>query len=126
MGAGRKYEDFPIRRGLKQPKRVSSIKIAEPMKDNDSSINSVCDWLQLIVSDSLVLHLGKGKHFDDLPFDTGHLIGNLFGGSGGAENLSPQNWIQNRYGTFRVQERHWQGQILNGAQVWAKVIDKYG
>jgi len=57
--------------------------------------------------------------------DAGHLIGNLFGGSGGAENLSPQNWIQNRYGTFRAQERRWQGQILNGAQVWAKVIDKY-
>lgn len=95
------------------------------MKDNDSSINSVCDWLRLIVSNSLVLHLGKGKHFDDLPFDAGHLIGNLFGGSGDAENLSPQNWVQNRYGTFRMQERRWQGQLLIGEQVWAKVIDKY-
>lgn len=57
--------------------------------------------------------------------DAGHLIGNIFGGSGGIENLSPQNWIQNRYGTFRSLERQWTDQLRNGAQIRAKVTDIY-
>jgi hypothetical protein len=57
--------------------------------------------------------------------DAGHLIGNLFGGSGGEENLSPQNWIQNRYGSFRQLERSWHNQLLAGTQIWVKVTDIY-
>jgi hypothetical protein len=57
--------------------------------------------------------------------DAGHLIGNLFGGSGGEENLSPQNWIQNRYGSFRQLERSWHNQLLGGTQIWVKVTDMY-
>ncbi len=57
--------------------------------------------------------------------DAGHLIGDLFGGAGGQENLSPQNWIQNRYGTFRSMERRWRNQLESGATLWVKVTDIY-
>jgi hypothetical protein len=39
--------------------------------------------------------------------DAGHLIGNRFGASGGIDNLGPQNWRQNRYGTFKDLEDSW-------------------
>jgi hypothetical protein len=40
--------------------------------------------------------------------DAGHLIGDRFGAPGGAENLGPQNWIQNQYGTFKQLENTWE------------------
>lgn len=56
--------------------------------------------------------------------DAGHLIGNRFGASGGAENLSPQNWKQNRgQGTFYHLERQWSHKLEKGWGVEVNVRD---
>jgi hypothetical protein len=55
--------------------------------------------------------------------DAGHLIGLLFGAPAGRKNLGPQNWIANRYGTFRRMEARWAGLLKKGHGVEVKVID---
>jgi len=56
--------------------------------------------------------------------DAGHLIGNRFGASGGAENLSPQNWRQNRgQGTFYTLEKQWSHMLEKGWGVEVRVRD---
>ena len=57
--------------------------------------------------------------------DAGHLIGNRFGAPGGVENLSPQNWAQNRYGTFKNLENIWADKLKNGIGVEVNVKDIY-
>jgi len=55
--------------------------------------------------------------------DAGHLIGNRFGTPGGAENLSPQNWKANRYGTYKDLENRWASLRLAGVDVYVQVTD---
>lgn len=55
--------------------------------------------------------------------DAGHLIGLLFGAPPGRENLGPQNWVANRYGTYRRLEAHWARLLKKGHGVEVKVID---
>lgn len=57
--------------------------------------------------------------------DAGHLIGNRFGAPGGVENLSPQNWMQNRYGTFKNLENSWAEKLQNGIGIEVNVKDVY-
>jgi hypothetical protein len=57
--------------------------------------------------------------------DAGHLIGNRFGTPGGTENLGPQNWIQNRYGTFRQLENIWEMRLKGGIKIRVLVQDVY-
>jgi hypothetical protein len=57
--------------------------------------------------------------------DAGHLIGNRFGAPGGIENLSPQNWQQNRYGTFKKLENEWADKLNNGIGIEVTVKDVY-
>jgi|SRR5882672_3539086 len=57
--------------------------------------------------------------------DAGHLIGNRFGAPGGPENLGPQNWIQNQYGTFKQLENTWEMRLKNGAKIYALVQDVF-
>jgi DNA/RNA non-specific endonuclease len=55
--------------------------------------------------------------------DAGHLIGNRFGAPGGEENLSPQNWKANRFGTYKDLENRWAALRLAGADVYVQVTD---
>ncbi|BDC48459.1 hypothetical protein F183_A07750 [Bryobacterales bacterium F-183] len=56
--------------------------------------------------------------------DAGHLIGNRFGASGGPENLSQQNWVQNRGGgTFHDLENEWAASLHGGTGIVARVQD---
>jgi|GEM_PF-4364230 len=55
--------------------------------------------------------------------DAGHLIGNRFGAPGGAENLSTQNWIANRYGSFKNLENSWAEALRNGSDIDVVVTD---
>lgn len=55
--------------------------------------------------------------------DAGHLIGNRFGAPGGVENLSPQNWKSNRYGSFKQLEDNWDVLLRQGTGVELKVVD---
>ncbi len=55
--------------------------------------------------------------------DAGHLIGNRFGAPGGAENLSPQNWKANRYGTYKDLENFWARKRQNNIEVFVQVTD---
>jgi hypothetical protein len=56
--------------------------------------------------------------------DAGHLIGNRFGASGGAENLSQQNWIQNQGGgTFHDLENAWDAALQSGTGIQVRVQD---
>jgi hypothetical protein len=58
--------------------------------------------------------------------DAGHRIANEFGAPGGAENLSPQNWIQNRAGgTYRDLEIDWGNKLRNGTGIEVKVQDVF-
>lgn len=58
--------------------------------------------------------------------DAGHRIANEFGAPGGPENLSAQNWIQNRGGgTYRDLEMEWEDKLRNGTGIEAKVQDVY-
>ena len=57
--------------------------------------------------------------------DAGHLIGNRFGAPGGAENLGPQNWIQNQYGTFKQLENTWETRLKSGSRIYALVQDVF-
>lgn len=57
--------------------------------------------------------------------DAGHLIGNRFGAPGGAENLGMQNWVQNRYGTYKQLEDDWAAKLQNGTGVEVVVQDVY-
>ncbi|MDZ7637376.1 MAG: DNA/RNA non-specific endonuclease [Bryobacterales bacterium] len=57
--------------------------------------------------------------------DAGHLIGNRFGAPGGVENLSPQNWAQNRFGTFKKLENQWADKLKNGIGIEVNVKDVY-
>ncbi|KAA9396515.1 DUF4157 domain-containing protein [Haloarcula sp. CBA1130] len=55
--------------------------------------------------------------------DAGHRIANKFGAPGNESNLAQQNWIANRYGTFRDLEKRWGRKLKNGMQIRAKVTD---
>ncbi|WP_406695985.1 DNA/RNA non-specific endonuclease [Singulisphaera sp. Ch08] len=55
--------------------------------------------------------------------DAGHLIGNRFGAPGGPENLSPQNWVANRYGTFKGLEDAWAEALHQGSDIEVSVTD---
>lgn len=56
--------------------------------------------------------------------DAGHLIGNRFGASGNAENLSQQNWVQNQGGgTFHDLENAWESSLKGGTGIYARVQD---
>ncbi|QHT70503.1 DUF4157 domain-containing protein [Rhodocytophaga rosea] len=55
--------------------------------------------------------------------DAGHLIANLFGGAGGVENLSLQNWQSNEYGTWKQLENSWAEKLRKGVEIYAKVTD---
>lgn len=55
--------------------------------------------------------------------DAGHLIGNRFGSSGGAENLSLQNWKANRYGTYKDLEELWAAKRSKGVDIYVQVTD---
>lgn len=56
--------------------------------------------------------------------DAGHLIGNRFGASGRAENLSQQNWIQNQGGgTFHDLENAWEESLHQGVGIEVRVQD---
>ncbi len=55
--------------------------------------------------------------------DAGHLIGDRFGAPGTAENLTQQNWIANRQGTFRQLEDSWAKKLKEGTGIEVKVSD---
>jgi len=55
--------------------------------------------------------------------DAGHRIGNRFGAPGGEENLAPQNWKSNRFGTFKSLENNWEAKLKNGVRIEAEVTD---
>ena len=55
--------------------------------------------------------------------DAGHLIGNRFGAPGGTENLTAQNWVANRTGTFKQLENSWERKLKNGTGIEVKVLD---
>jgi hypothetical protein len=58
--------------------------------------------------------------------DAGHRIANEFGAPGGPENLTPQNWIQNRgSGTYRDMEIEWGDKLRNGTGIEATVQDVF-
>ena len=57
--------------------------------------------------------------------DAGHLIGNRFGAAGGEKNLSRQNWMQNRYGTFKDLENQWADKLGRGYSIIASVSDYF-
>lgn len=57
--------------------------------------------------------------------DAGHLIANLFGGSGEAKNLSLQNFIANEYGSWKMLENSWAAKLKAGTEIRAKVTDIY-
>jgi hypothetical protein len=57
--------------------------------------------------------------------DAGHLIGNRFGAPGGAENLGPQSWIQNQYGTFKQLENTWEARLKQGVAIRVLVEDVF-
>jgi hypothetical protein len=55
--------------------------------------------------------------------DAGHLIGNRFGSPGGEENLTPQNWKTNRFGTFKDLENLWAAKRAQGIEIDVRVTD---
>ncbi|WP_020466297.1 DUF6861 domain-containing protein [Singulisphaera acidiphila] len=55
--------------------------------------------------------------------DAGHLIGNRFGAPGGPENLSLQNWVANRYGTYKGLEDTWAEALHRGSDIEVTVTD---
>jgi hypothetical protein len=57
--------------------------------------------------------------------DAGHLIGDRFGAPGGRENLGPQNWIQNQYGTYKQLENTWEMRLKQGVSIRVLVEDVY-
>jgi len=58
---------------------------------------------------------GDLRRSDD---DGGHLIGAMFGGSSGEENLFPQNSSLNRWEGYRSLEREWADELNKGNQVF--------
>lgn len=57
--------------------------------------------------------------------DAGHLIGDRFGAPGGTENLSLQNWVSNRTGTFHDLENRWAELLESGHGVRVRVVDVF-
>src|SRR5207244_1271094 len=55
--------------------------------------------------------------------DAGDMIGDRFGAPGGPENLSRQNWIANRIGTYRKLEDAWAALRHKGIDIDVQVID---
>jgi hypothetical protein len=55
--------------------------------------------------------------------DAGHLIGDRFGAPGGFENLSQQNWIANRSGTFKQLEDTWAQKLKEGTGIEVQIRD---
>ncbi len=55
--------------------------------------------------------------------DAGHLIGDRFGAPGGPENLNPQNWKQNRFGTYKDLENSWAAKRRSGIEIDVQVTD---
>lgn len=65
---------------------------------------------------------GEQRRDDD---DGGHLIGTLFGGSSGPENLFPQNLQLNR-GGYRSQELQWKKLLDAGCSVYVDIYASAG
>jgi len=59
---------------------------------------------------------GTGDH-------AGHLVGDRFGASGGADNLSLQNWKVNSNGSFYQIEDMWAKKLKEGTGIEVSVID---
>lgn len=57
--------------------------------------------------------------------DAGHLIGNRFGAPGNVDNLGPQNWRQNRFGTFKQLENAWELSLKSGISIVVCVQDVF-
>ena len=56
--------------------------------------------------------------------DAGHYFADRFGGSGKAENLGRQNWIQNRAGgTWFEMEMEWENKLKSGWRIKATVME---
>ena len=55
--------------------------------------------------------------------DAGHLIDNRFGAPSGAENLSPQNWKANRYGTYKALGDSWGAKRKQRVEIDVEVTD---
>lgn len=55
--------------------------------------------------------------------DAGHLIGNQFGAPGTQENLSMQNFVANRGGTWKDLESYWASRLRTGIYVEVSVTD---
>jgi len=85
-------------------------------------------WGQLGVPGTVKLHRSKSAQSSvssGTGDDAGHLIGNRFGAPGGPENLGPQNWIQNQYGTFKQLENAWETRLKSGVRIYALVQDVF-
>jgi hypothetical protein len=57
--------------------------------------------------------------------DAGHLIGNRFGAPGDQRNLSMQNFVANRWGTYRRLEDYWADALKQGTGIEVRVTDIY-
>jgi|GEM_PF-3351999 len=57
--------------------------------------------------------------------DAGHRIGNRFGAPGDARNLARQNWVQNRFGTWRKLEDAWAEMLERGIGIVVTVTDVF-
>jgi hypothetical protein len=57
----------------------------------------------------------------DTDDDGGHLIPHQFGGPREEINIVPQDWFENRRGTWRTLEKQWRGLFEKGEEVWIDV-----
>lgn len=57
--------------------------------------------------------------------DAGHLIANQFGAPGDLRNLTLQNRVTNRWGTYRDLERKWAELLENGSGIEVVVTDRF-
>jgi hypothetical protein len=64
----------------------------------------------------------KGGDSDD---DGGHLIPHQFGGPREEINIVPQDWFENRRGTWRALENQWRALADGGEEVWIDVEPIY-
>ena len=81
---------------------------------------------ELGVPDEVVVHRNpyqQSKVSAGTGDDAGHLIADLFGGAGGRENLSLQNWKANEFGTFKKLENSFAKKLKSGVTIRVKVTD---
>ena len=68
---------------------------------------------------------GRSAKEGDADDDGGHLIGHMFGGPGEEINIVPQDWFENRTGTWHRLEKQWQALLQSGQEVWVDVEPVY-